>query len=40
VAPVLLNHIGEHRSRAGLMLQVIYRIVDLTVVTLILSALT
>jgi hypothetical protein len=31
---------GIHRSRAGLMLQVVYRLVDLTVVALIFTAFT
>jgi hypothetical protein len=36
----LLNRVQELRSRAGLMLQVVYRFIDVAVVTLILSALT
>jgi hypothetical protein len=36
----LLNRVRELRSRAGLMLQVVYRFVDITVVALILSAFT
>jgi hypothetical protein len=34
----LLNHVRNHRPRAGLMLQVVYRFVDLAVVTLIFTA--
>jgi hypothetical protein len=40
MAPVLLNGDEDHRSRAGLMLQVVFRVVDVAVVALILSALT
>jgi hypothetical protein len=40
LAPVLLNRVGNLRSRAGLMLQVVFRFVDVSVVVLILSALT
>jgi hypothetical protein len=36
----LLNRIRNLRSRAGLMLQVVFRFVDVSVVVLILSALT
>jgi hypothetical protein len=36
----LLNPAQDHRSRAWVMLQVVYRIIDVTVVALILSALT
>jgi hypothetical protein len=40
LARVLLNPLQDHRSRAGRMLQVVYRIIDVTVVALILTALT
>jgi hypothetical protein len=36
----LLNRVLIHRSRAGLMLQVVFRVLDVGVVVLILSALT
>jgi hypothetical protein len=40
LAPVLLNQARDYRSRVGLMLQVVYRFIDVAVVTLILTALT
>jgi hypothetical protein len=40
LAPVLLNRVRELRTRAGLMLQVVFRFVDISVVVMILSALT
>jgi hypothetical protein len=36
----LLNRVRNLRSRAGLMLQVVFRFVDISVVVMILSALT
>jgi hypothetical protein len=36
----LLNRVGDHRSRADLMLQAVCRLVNVAVVVLILSALT
>jgi hypothetical protein len=36
----LLNRVGNHRSRADLMLQAVFRVIDVGVVVLILSALT
>jgi hypothetical protein len=36
----LLNHASDFPSRAGFMLQAVFRIVDVTVVALILSAFT
>jgi hypothetical protein len=40
LARVLLNRVRNDRSRARPMLQVVYRFIDVAVVTLILSALT
>jgi thymidine kinase len=40
LAPVLLNRVQDFRSRDLVMLQVVYRFVDVAVVALILSALT
>jgi hypothetical protein len=36
----LLNRVQDLRSRAGFMLQVVFRFVDISVVVMILSALT